>query len=63
MYYTSPESMTLFRALYYNQNKMAENFLKYWAFTSSYLSNNSYIIGYDPINEPMPSWEGIFDMI
>jgi len=24
---------------------------------------NPYVIGYDPLNEPMPSWNGLSDLI
>lgn len=33
--------------------------VKYWNITSSYFSNNSYVLGYDIINEPIAGdvWE------
>jgi endoglycosylceramidase len=34
---------------------MQDAFAAYWNHVSSYFSNNQYVIGYDPINEPYPS--------
>ena len=55
-YYFSPESQTLFRALYDNDLNLQDKFLAYWDVTSKRLSKNPYVVGYDPINEPMVSW-------
>jgi len=34
---------------------MQDAFVAYWNHVSSYFSNNPYVIGFDPINEPFPS--------
>jgi len=59
MYYTSPESFTLFRAFYNNDFEMQDKYVAYWDKVSSSLSQNKYVMGFDPFNEPMPSWSGV----
>jgi aryl-phospho-beta-D-glucosidase BglC (GH1 family) len=34
---------------------MQDKFVSYWDAVSSKLSQNKYVIGYDPLNEPTPS--------
>jgi aryl-phospho-beta-D-glucosidase BglC (GH1 family) len=52
-YYTSPEALSIFRALWYNQQGMQDKYVAFWAKVATQLGNNVYVIGFDPINEPM----------
>lgn len=51
-FYTSQESMNAFSALWNNEEGLADKFVAFWSKTSERLSNNKYVVGYDPINEP-----------
>ena len=62
-YYTSPESFTLFRAFYWNHDRIQDKYVNYWGKVSSYFANNRYVVGFDPFNEPMPSWHGVLDAL
>jgi hypothetical protein len=62
-YYTSPESLTLFRAIYNNEMGIQDKFVNYWAYVSSKLSQNKFVLGYDPINEPGPGKNSLFNLI
>jgi endoglycosylceramidase len=53
-YYTSPESVSAFSNLYNNKDGLQDKFLAYWKSVSQAFSNNKYVIGYDPLNEPGP---------
>lgn len=53
MYYTTPESFTLFRSLYHNTSNLQDKFVSYWGHVSKKLAQNQYVVGFDPINEPM----------
>ena len=53
-YYTSPESMKAFDALFTNRFGLQDNFVNFWDATSNYLTNNPYVVGFDPLNEPYP---------
>ena len=55
MYYTMPESVSLFDKLYENKEGMQDAFVNYWAVVSKRFAHNPYVIGYDPLNEPFPS--------
>ena len=59
IYYTSPEAMSLFRAIYFNEYGMQDNMVNYWEKVANALSPNQYVMGFDPFNEPMPAWTGI----
>lgn len=54
-YYTTTESQALFEALYNNDLGLQDKFLEYWDRVSSRFASNPYVIGFDPINEPLPS--------
>lgn len=55
-YYTSPESWTVFRSLWTNKYGLQDKYVAYWDKMSSILAKNKYVIGFDPTNEPLPSW-------
>jgi hypothetical protein len=63
IYYTSPEAFTLFRAFYYNDFGIQDKYVDFWAQVSMRLSSNQYVVGFDPFNEPLPSWKGITSML
>ena len=63
IYYTSPESFTLFRAMYENHMGLQDKYVAYWAAVTEGLSANPFVIGFDPFNEPMPSWSGLFELV
>lgn len=54
VYYTSPQAMTAFTALYKNTNGLQDKFVDYWDITSATLTKNPYVVGFDPLNEPYP---------
>lgn len=54
MYYTSPEALNVADALYNNIDGLQDKFIAYWDYTSKKFSNNKYVVGYDPLNEPYP---------
>lgn len=54
-YYATSESFAVFEALYENHLGMQDKFIDYWDTLSRRYANNKYVIGYDPLNEPMPS--------
>uniref|UniRef100_A0A7S3CRF8 Glycoside hydrolase family 5 domain-containing protein n=1 Tax=Strombidium rassoulzadegani TaxID=1082188 RepID=A0A7S3CRF8_9SPIT len=62
-YYTSPESLTIFRAFYMNNFGMRDKLVAYWTEVSKKLSANPYVIGFDPLNEPSPSWTSLLDFV
>jgi endoglycosylceramidase len=55
-YYMSPESFTIFRELWTNKNGLQDKYVAYWDAVSKVLAKNKYVVGYDPTNEPLPSW-------
>mmetsp|Transcript_10312 Transcript_10312/g.10251 ORF Transcript_10312/g.10251 Transcript_10312/m.10251 type:complete len:530 (+) Transcript_10312:35-1624(+) len=52
-YYATPQAMDAFNRLYKNINGLQDKFLAYWNVVSQYFVNNNYVVGYDPINEPL----------
>ena len=63
IYYTSPESFTLFRAFYNNDFGIQDKYVDFWKHTADRLSGNKYVAGFDPFNEPLPSWTSIINML
>ena len=63
IYYTSPESFALFRALYKNNFGLQDKYVAYWKTVTQSLSSNQFVIGFDPFNEPMPSWNDFGDLL
>lgn len=55
LYYSTPEAADAFKRLYKNIDGLQDKFLAYWNVVSSYYVNNNYVVGYDPINEPLPA--------
>lgn len=54
-YYTTTESQALFEALYHNELGLQDKFLAFWDRVSGRFASNQYVIGFDPINEPIPA--------
>ena len=63
IYYTTPESWTIFRALWTNALGMQDKYIAYHGAVSDYLAKNAYVVGYDPTNEPLPSWTGLWNAL
>ena len=59
IYYTSPEAFTLFRAFYNNDFGVQDKYVAYWEKVANKFSSNPNVIGFDPFNEPLPSWKGL----
>ena len=62
-YYTTTEAFSLFRALYYNEHGLQGKFLNYWEQIALAFKGNKYVIGYDPLNEPQWSWNGLSALV
>lgn len=55
----SPESYTIFRELWTNRNGLQDKYVAYWDVVAKKLAKNKHVIGFDPINEPIPSWTNL----
>jgi len=42
---------------------MTDKYVNYWATVANRLSPNKYVVGFDPLNEPLPAWTGIMQAI
>ena len=42
---------------------MQDNLVNYWKFVTNSLKGNKYIVGYDPLNEPLPTGNNVFNWI
>jgi aryl-phospho-beta-D-glucosidase BglC (GH1 family) len=42
---------------------MQDKYVAYWEAVTKSLSQNPFVIGFDPFNEPMPSWNGLMDLV
>jgi endoglycosylceramidase len=62
-YYESPDSLTIFRAMYMNNFGLQDNYVAYWNKVAESLSANKFVVGFDPFNEPFPSWKGLKDTL
>lgn len=51
-YYQTTDSINAFDALYRNKYGLRDKFVAYWNATSARFSNNPYVVGFDPLNEP-----------
>jgi len=48
--------MSLFERLYSNETGgLQDKFVAFWKAVATRFANNTYVLGYDPINEPFPS--------
>ena len=54
-YYTTTEALAVFEDFYENKYGLQDKFVAYWDAVSSKFAQNRYVIGFDPINEPLPS--------
>lgn len=52
-YYATKESFTFADALFKNVNGLQDKFVAYWDHTSAKFAGNPYVVGYDPLNEPL----------
>jgi hypothetical protein len=55
LYYSSAESLELFDSLYQNKHGLQDKFVAYWEVLAKRWANNSNVMGFDPLNEPMVS--------
>ena len=62
-FYSSPESQTVFRAIYNNDFGMQDKYVAYWTHVANRFSSNPYVIGYDPLNEPAPAFTNPLEAI
>lgn len=53
LYYATKESFNAFDALFTNKLGMQDKFVSYWDHTSARFAKNPYVVGYDPLNEPL----------
>lgn len=42
-----------------NYNGLQDSFLDYWKVVADNFANNPYVIGFDPLNEPLVSFNSI----
>lgn len=47
--------MAIFDALYTNKFNMTDKFVAFWDTVAKKFSDNQYVMGFDPINEPFPA--------
>jgi endoglycosylceramidase len=48
--------MSLFERLYSNETGgLQDKFVAFWKAVATRFANNTYVLGFDPINEPFPS--------
>lgn len=62
-YYYTQESFSAFRSLYYNYEGMQDKFVDFWGKVSDRFANNTNVIGFDPLNEPVAAWRSVFDFL
>jgi endoglycosylceramidase len=55
-YQMTRDAMSLYRALYYNELGMRDNFINFWHAVAERFHDNEHVIGFDPLNEPFPAW-------
>ena len=42
---------------------MQDKYVAYWEKVTNYLTPNPFVVGYDPINEPMVAWHSVGDFL
>lgn len=52
-YYSTPEAADGFQRIYENIDGYQDRLADFWYNVSSFFANNSYVVGYDLINEPL----------
>ena len=52
-YYSTTQSVNAFDALFKNKDGLQDAFISYWDHTSARFAKNPYVVGYDPLNEPL----------
>lgn len=52
-YYKTAEVIDAFAHLYDNVNQIRDRFFDFWTVTSKFFADNQYVLGYDPLNEPI----------
>ena len=52
-YYSTKQSVTAFDALLRNKEGIQDAFIAYWDRTSARFAKNPYVVGFDPLNEPL----------
>ena len=52
-YYSSKQSVNAFDALMRNKEGIQDAFIAYWDRTSARFAKNPYVVGFDPLNEPL----------
>lgn len=57
-YQMTKDAVALYHALYYNEYGLRDRFIDYWQVLAERFHENEYVIGFDPINEPFPGWDG-----
>jgi len=53
LYYGTKESFTFADALFNNKQGLQDKFIDFWDHTSAHFAKNKYVVGYDPLNEPL----------
>ena len=53
-YYATVESLAVFEGLFQNELGMTDKFVAFWDEVSKRFNKNPYVVGFDPINEPLP---------
>jgi endoglycosylceramidase len=53
LYYTTPEAADAFQRIYENIYSYQDRLSAFWDTISAFFVNNSYVVGYDIINEPL----------
>jgi hypothetical protein len=62
-FYASPESSTLFRAIYNNNEGMQDKFVAFWVHVAKKFANNKYVMGFDPLNEPTTGIDNLLQAV
>jgi endoglycosylceramidase len=52
IYYSSPDSINAFDALYKNKDGLRDKFVAFWDASSARFAKNRFVLGFDPFNEP-----------
>ena len=62
-YYATSDVISLFRGLYENIGGLQSKFLRYWEVISESFAHNPYVVGFDPLNEPMFAFDSIDHLV